>query len=244
MERTLTAGQGQWLLDNKRTGYYIHPGGEVHVARHRQQWTYMIDRFLIAPNDNPIISYHDRKYRHKNMAENERYFKPSAGNFALACFDHGLKPANASCAYTLVVETTPEKMKDFAAAMTSADSAPYKVLQQDRRAHILYDRASQTTGYVLFEANEAIEAEGPVLANSRPCFVMTRPSQRDLLLSVASVDVALKDPISLRLRGKWSVAAAESVPGEPTASHQNDETVLRLPYDYSTLMSLRLQSKP
>jgi chondroitin-sulfate-ABC endolyase/exolyase len=244
VERQLPGGQAVWLVDNKRTGYYIHPGGgQLHVARHPQQWTYMIDRFLINPKDNPIISYHDRKYRYKDMAENERYFRPSSGNFALAWLDHGKKPTNAACAYTLVVETTPERMKQFAEDMRSANQAPYEILEQDGRAHILRDRASKTTGYVLFEANESIKTEGALVGNSRPCFVMILPNEQGLLLSVASTDIALKDPIVLRLRGRWTVAAAESVPGQPKVSHQNDETLLEFPYDYYMPMRLALERK-
>jgi hypothetical protein len=233
-----------WLLDNKRTGHYVHPSGvEVRVQRRPQEWTYMIDRFLINPKDNPIISYVGRKYRFKDMAENERYFRPSTGNYALAWLDHGLRPTNAACAYTVVVETTADGMKDLAEAMGSATSAPYKILQQDERAHILHDRASGVTGYVLFEANKAIETEGILLANSRPCFVMTQPREGDLLLSVASTDVALKDPIVLRIRGRWSVAASESVAGDAEVSYERDETSLELPYEYYMPMRLALRGR-
>ena len=236
------AGQPHWILDHKRIGYYVHPSrNPIQVRRQNQQWTYMISRYLKDPKDNPIEDYRYRRYRHKDMAENEKYFTPSTGDFSLAWFDHGVEPTDAACTYTILVETTPEAMEKLAADLASAETAPYTIRQQDEKAHILRDRASATTSYVLFEAHDKFATEGPLLANSRPCFVMVQESEDKLHLSVASTDIALKDPIILRLHGQWQLPETDAAPTEAKTAHEEDVTVLELPYEYYMPMAVALR---
>ena len=241
LDRQLVGDRPNWLIDNKRTGYYLHPGHEtVHVQRHTQQWTYMLTRFLKDPNDNPFTRKGTRgRFRHKNRADNERYYKPTSADFVLAYIDHGLKPTNASCAYTLIVETTPKSMADFGSAMTGPETAHYRILQRDDTAHIIHDRLSDTTAYVLFAAHDELEDRGCLLANSRPCCAMIRQDGEQLLLSVASSDIALQDPITLRLRGRWSIGEA-AAPPDPKAFQEKGQTVLELPYDHYMPMQVTL----
>jgi len=87
LEKKLTGTTPEWLLDTKSTGYYIHAGGTpVVVTRRLQQWTYMIDKYLLDLKDNPVISYSKRQYRFPDMKENEKFFKVSSGDYATAWF--------------------------------------------------------------------------------------------------------------------------------------------------------------
>lgn len=227
---SLTTDQPHWLLDGNGTGYYLHPGtATLRLARERQTWTYMIDRYLKDPADNPIINYQKRQYRHEDMAQNETYFTPSEGDFTRAWLDHGQAPTAGSAVWSIKVNTTASAMQAFTAAMsqTQTDQRPYRVLQQDRDAHILHDRASNTTGYVLFTTNDTLPPDSLLRSNSRPCLVMSRASKRRLTLSVASTDLENEAPITLVLRGEWH---AEELPADAILTRQNDTTTLSLPY--------------
>ena len=163
-ERTLEAGKGHWLIDNKGTGYYIHPGAApLRLMRHPQSWTYMTKEYLLNKEDDPFIPNGragDGAFREKPIEANEKYYKPTTNNFALAYFEHGAKPEAPDCAYSLMVRSTPEEMTKLAAEMgnkTYGSYRTYEILQQDSNAHILWDRDTKTTGYAIFDAKWKFE---------------------------------------------------------------------------------------
>ena len=55
----------------------------------------------------------------------------------LAWFDHGEKPQEAHCAYTICVDTTPEAMDAYATGMKSVEQAPTRILQAGRNVHVV-----------------------------------------------------------------------------------------------------------
>ncbi|HID06456.1 MAG TPA: hypothetical protein EYP10_04840 [Armatimonadetes bacterium] len=242
-ELRLSGEHPHWLLDNKTTGYYIHAvNAPIRIVRRRQEWTYMFTRYLKDPNDNPLTKMGTRcRFRHKNIADNEKYYKPTVGDFALAWFEHGIKPKDAMCIYTLVVNTTPQEMAKFAEAMTDAKSAYYAIWQCDEKAHIVHDRLSGTTGYVLFTADGCTTKNGYLLGNNRPCFVMIREGDASLRVSVASTDASQRDPIVLRLRGHWQIADAQA-PSEPKAFCDGEQTSLEFPFENYMPMHVTLRT--
>ena len=62
--------------------------------------------------------------------------------------DHGKAPKNGSYEYAVLPQTNETLMKKFAKKPT------YKVLQQDRNAHIVESVSEQIISYVLFETPE------------------------------------------------------------------------------------------
>lgn len=72
--------------------------------------------------------------------------------------------------------------------------APYVVLQQDRMAHIVHDRATGIMGYALFEANNSVN-QGLVRAVDTPLMVMTRMDGEKLVLSAVDTDLRLYEGI-------------------------------------------------
>lgn len=203
-ETEITEAQACRVVDNKGTGYYLYPDHPpLHVALREQQWTYMMERYLKDPADNPIIDYQKRQYRHEDMAQNEAYFNPTRGTFALGYFSHGVEPAGAHCAWTMIPKCTPQRIEAFAEKMSDPGLAPCRLLRRDEQAHILWDRATDTTGYVLFAAGEDIGVEGLLRRVTRPCLVMVRRGQGEVSLSVASTDISNTEPIVLTLEGPW-----------------------------------------
>ena len=62
--------------------------------------------------------------------------------------DHGKAPKNGRYEYAVLPQTNETAMKKFAKKPT------YKVLQHDRKAHIVASASEQIVSYVLFETPE------------------------------------------------------------------------------------------
>ena len=76
-------------------------------------------------------------------------------------------------------------MERFAASPT------YKVLQQDRNAHIVRDTESGLTSYVLFETPRHLP-DGLIEHADTACLIMVRPvNENEAIVTVANPDLAL-----------------------------------------------------
>lgn len=149
-----------WVMDNKANGYYVPAGQTISLSRSEQH------------------------------SKHQKDGTDTAGNFATAWIDHGKAPKEGTYQYAVLVDTTEQKMKEFANSMKSADQAPYVVLQQNRMGHIVYDRDSGITGYALFEPNDSID-QGIVRGVDTSSMVMTRMDGDKLVLSAVDPDLRL-----------------------------------------------------
>ena len=112
------------------------------------------------------------------------------------------------------VRATPQAMRQLAA------DPPYRVLQRDDAAHIVWDTAGRRWGCVFFVPQEvtshAVAKETlPVKAVDRPCLVMAQAARDGQLdVSVADPDLNLEDkvsqpqPLRITLRGTWRLLEA------------------------------------
>jgi len=143
-------------------------------------------------------------------------WEDTEGDFLTAWIDHGKAPKDAGSEYLAVVRATPEAMQKIVA------QPPYRVLQRDDAAHIVWDVAGHRWGCVFFvpqqEVSHAVAKETlPVKSVDRPCLVMTQAAQAGQLdVSVADPDLNLQPnggnkPQTLRvtLRGKWRLQEAK-----------------------------------
>ena len=245
-ESTLSLGESKqlggnrthWLIDNQGIGYHL-PAGQptLILSCRRQEWTYMIRKYLIDPAKDPfptINDYHNWNRRGKDMAALAKCYRPSVGEFALGWFDHGAAQSASSCAYTMVINVTPERMRAFAANPT------YEILSQNEHVHALRDRPTGTTAYALFTANPAIAAAGLLRANDQPCHIMLRPNGANLKLSLACTDIARTRPVALTLEGAWKPTTP--APQIVRCTSDGKTTVLELQPDY--YMPLRMELAP
>ena len=212
-EKSMSVSAPLWLLDNKGSGYYIHPcAAELKILRHRQTWTYMTDKYLLDPQNNPFVKtgpVGNGSFKEKPLQENEKYYKQTENNFVLAYFEHGEKPDEQGCAYSILVRSNPAEMSEFSKEMESPASAPYKILRRDSRAHILWDKATNCTGYILFEEGK-IDDSGLLLKVSRPCMAMLKPDGGKLKISVASTDLKKQTPLTLLLKGEYAIETKDT----------------------------------
>ena len=136
------------------------------------------------------------------------------GDFLTAWIDHGKAPSAASYEYMLVVRATHDAMQRLVA------EPPYRVIQRDQAAHIVWDTAGRRWGCVFFVPQEVtphtVAPETlPVKTIDRPCLIMAeavRDGQLDV--SVADPDLNLEKgvsqprPLRVALRGAWRLLDA------------------------------------
>ena len=280
----LSAGQSHWLLDNKRTGYYVHPDcPPLRVARREQSWNYMWDPWLKPKQEFP--------------KGDPRNYEATKGDFSTAWFEHGSKPDVAECVYTLIPDSTPERMAEFAKEMAvetgnskletresragagkeagkvskpsdqvsshKLQAPPYRILQKDSTAHILWDRDSNTIGYVVFDqkwrspkTNHWPLSTGHLLSVNRPCAAMVKEADGKLRVSAASTDmdawpawgalpgkIMLSGDIVLTLDGQWEIEKLDpDAPKGCKADVSQGKTVLTIPYE--TFLPARMTLRP
>jgi len=203
-----------------------------------------VKRYLKDPEDDPCMDVRGRRFRHRPIEENERYYASTTGDFFAAWIDHGNAPDGAACSYTMLVGATDEETTGFAEEMADPERAPCAVLRQDESAHILRDRASDTTACVVFDARTALEEGVPgaaILSVSRPCFLMARSDGGALRLSVASTDVRAEAPLAVDLAGAW---ALDAPPAGVAVTPRDGGTRLDIAFDDYMPVRLRLRKAP
>ncbi|WP_064609497.1 chondroitinase family polysaccharide lyase [Photobacterium sp. J15] len=115
--------------------------------------------------------------------------KPTRGRFATAVLDHGKAPTNGKYEYAVLVDASKAEIKQFNRQFKSKQK-PYLVKKQNENAHIVWDRASNTTAYALFESSASID-DGLIKSTDAPVMVMASPHKRQLSLSVVNPDLNL-----------------------------------------------------
>ncbi|MFF6959468.1 chondroitinase family polysaccharide lyase [Streptomyces sp. NPDC008317] len=156
-----TPSDPTWLIDPVGNGYWIPPGQRLALTRASQT----------APDQSTGT--------------------PGTADFATAWLDHGSAPRGGRYAYALIVDATPEDMREFAARMADPTIAPYSVLRHDDGAHVVHDRATGITAYAVFEPQRTLAAGGPIAAVDTPSLLLARPDSGGLVLSVTDPDLRL-----------------------------------------------------
>jgi chondroitin-sulfate-ABC endolyase/exolyase len=139
----------------------------------------------------------------------------------------------------MLVQTTPEKMATFANQMATPQTAPVQIIRKDNSAHIVFDRETQSTGYVLF--TPADNLTGLVKSVDRPCFVMTQSVGNTLKMSVANTVLSDKNqslPVRLTLPGAWKLPATATKRIKVNASQT--ETYLEVTPDSNLAFEFQL----
>lgn len=158
-----------WVIDPYGNGYHLLTGGQVHIQKKHQQ------------------SYHNKysvrtgKASAKTKGQNE-----TEGDFATAWIDHGLAPKDAAYQYVIYPSLPEDQWKKFGSSLKKEKS--YEVLQANTQAHIVVDKSTRTTGYVVYEASEQL-THGPLVATSDPLLMMIKETKGQLQIHVVQPDL-------------------------------------------------------
>lgn len=108
------------------------------------------------------------------------------GDWVSLVVDHGKAPKGASYEYAILPQVDKNVLNAF-------DKKPaYKVLQQDRKAHIVQTTSGETTSYVLFETPQSALPGSLLQRTDTSCLVMIHKESPDkIVLTVSQPDLAL-----------------------------------------------------
>lgn len=196
---------GSWLIDPYGNGYHILSNTPVQVKKEKQQ------------------SYHNKySINTGSMNPKGKGAKETEGDYATAWINHGLAPKNASYQYVIYPFLDEENQKNFSSKIKKEDS--FKIERADNIAHIVSDKESSTTGYVVFEANTNLDS-GILKEVSQPALIMVKKDGANAI-TVSAVQPDLNFPeyakgkfrnysqqvtLTLTLEGKWSAFPADFI---------------------------------
>ncbi|MFW5681913.1 MAG: chondroitinase family polysaccharide lyase [Phycisphaeraceae bacterium] len=193
-----------------------------------------------------------RRHQHSRSATNNR---DTEGDFATAWIDHGHAPSGADYEYAMLIDTTREDLDRFAA------DPPYRVLQQNRDAHVLACPDRGFTGAAVFSVETTIAA-GPVARTDTPvCGTTQTLDDGGVELRFAVPDLRLPrrlnfgfvrgddlhvpaEPrsIHLHLRGAW-VLDESATPDIRVDKHDDHDTALTATCRYGETYRVRLKPR-
>lgn len=143
------------------------------------------------------------------------------GNFASAWIDHGVAPKTASYQYVIYPRLEKEAINSF--KVKAENDTSYEILRADVVAHIVRDKETSTTGFVIFDSTK--ELNNPILKSvSAPSLLMIKNQAENLIISAVQPDLnfsEVKDKsisgysmpveLSITLEGKWNLKGHSEV---------------------------------
>ena len=132
----------------------------------------------------PVKASFEKNFPQRSRLQNSG--KDTKGDWVSLVVNHGKAPKGGSYEYAVLPQTDAATMKAFAKKLG------YKVLKQDRDAHIVQVPAEGICSYVLFETPQATLPGGLLQRTDTACLVMVQKEASDkYLLTVAQPDLAL-----------------------------------------------------
>ncbi|WP_169786430.1 chondroitinase family polysaccharide lyase [Pseudalgibacter alginicilyticus] len=196
---------GSWLTDPYGNGYHILSNTPIQIKKERQQ------------------SYHNKySINTGSMNPKGKGAKETEGDYATAWINHGLAPKNASYQYVVYPFLNDDEQKNFDDKIKNDDS--FTIIRADSIAHIVLNKETDITGYVVFEANQDLDS-GLLLKVSEPALVMlNHKNHNSLTISAVQPDLNFPEykkgkfrnysrPVELQmtLEGKWSTFPADYI---------------------------------
>ena len=175
------------------------------LGRNKPHWFIDVQQtgyYLPAGQKVTVARQHQESRQYTDLGDTE-------GDFLTAWISHGKAPRKASYEYLLAVRATPKAMQRLVAKL------PYRVIQRDQAAHIVWFPAARRWGCVFFVPQKVPRHTVatkmlPIKRVDRPCLIMAQ-AVRDgqLAVSVADPDLNLGKgvsrprPLRIALRGAW-----------------------------------------
>ncbi|MCG8579147.1 MAG: T9SS type A sorting domain-containing protein [Bacteroidales bacterium] len=136
--------------------------------------------------------------RSNQESRDEKKKTVNNGDFATAWIDHGSAPQGADYEYAVLVQSNSAELNVFKQNMQGNDRS-YEVIRKDNIAHIVADKATSTTGYVMFRADNAISSKH-VKGVSYACIIMAK-DEADESIRLAFADPAINMDVPSGLTG-------------------------------------------
>ena len=164
----------------------------------------------------PVTARFEKKFpQHSRMQDTG---KETKGDWVSLVVDHGKAPKGGSYEYAVLPQTSTVTLQAF------AKKPAYKVLQQDRNAHIVQSLSDNIYSYVLFETPQALLPGGLLQRTDTSCLVMIRKeSPEKMLLTVSQPDLALYRGASDEAFDKDGKRVERSIYSRPWIDNESGE---------------------
>ncbi len=155
-------------------------------------------------------------------------------NMFQAWLGHGVAPNNKTYEYAILPQTTSAKLAQFSSEMQTSGSEPYVVRVNSGTAQIVWDRASNTTAYIIYPTADSYSGGYNEAVNYTPF------GAADLLQDIDEAALVMLQPL-----GGQTVAVSVSDPNLGTSL--NDHYAINSPVNTKTLVvegSWKLRETP
>ena len=213
---------GNWIVDPYGNGYHVLSGNPIHAQR-KEQHSYS-NKYSIRTGE-----------MHPPPRGGA---KETEGNFATAWLDHGPAPKNASYQYVIYPFMSEKEQKSFE-KMIAKDTS-FNIERADSIAHIVQDKATSTTGYIIFNSADFL-GKNILKSVSAPSIVMLKEDSPDSI-TISAVQPDLNFPknekkkngfnnysrpveLILTFKGNWELKGGVDV---QSLKHIGDETLINL----------------
>ena len=195
--------------------------------------------------------YHvvDGAVRSQVAEQESRHEKTRAvtkGKFSSAWIAHGKAPKDGTYEYMILIQPSSSDLEELRKTL------PYKVLQRDQTAHVVYDKETGITGYAAFEtyqsANDKVVASIPAAT----MVMVAQESDKSIRLSVCDPNLNIEEktyttkepsrPIrkEICLKGRWTLKSPmENV----TLRQQGENTVLTVICQHGQPVEMLMENK-
>jgi len=208
-----------WLTDAYGNGYHVLSNTAIQIQKKKQHSyhnTYSVNTGAMNPNGKGV--------------------KETIGDYASAWIDHGLAPKNASYQYVIYPFLDEVSQNNFSKVIEKDQS--FKIERADSIAHIVFDKKTNTTGYVVFEKEQNLKS-GVLETVSEPALVMVKQNSTDKL-TISAVQPNLNFPeykkgrfknystpveLKITLKGKWITTPADYI---KKVDNSGDHTIITL----------------
>lgn len=146
--------------------------------------------------------------------------KATSGNYAVAWFDHGVAPENASYEYMVLVQQPHSVAKSYTKKL------PYKVIKKDAQAHVIYHKVKDTYGLSIFDPSVQLENEYFASVSAPVMLMIEKENKETIHLSLCDPDFrrphyettklpesevfepSKMQKVQLKLKGGWELEKA------------------------------------
>lgn len=187
---------------------------QTHWQEQESNQNYYIDHLDIGyftPHPTKLIKTQNQISYRQNTGEK------TIGNWISLLINHGKAPKNASYEYAIQPCSTYDEMRMF------ASNPPYKVVNQNQKAHIVKDINKNAYSYVCFEKQTLHIKEGLLLETDTNCLVYITQKEKEVKLSVAHPDLALYRGESDELLNENNERIERSIYSRPWIDNKSQE---------------------
>lgn len=162
----------------------------------------------------PMRTHFEKNFPQTSLGQ--KTGKETKGDWVSLTIDHGKAPKNASYEYAVFPQADKNQLQSF------ARKPVYRILQQDKHAHIVRLDKEKTTSYVLFETPQNLP-DGLLLKADTSCLIMTQERKNRLILTVCQPDLALYRGPSDELYDENGKRVERSIYSRPWIENESKE---------------------